>query len=436
MAIGLELRSRGHVVTLATNNLYRPKIEQAGLRFAPMGPHFDTTDSEMLRRLLSRRKGAEYLICKMMYPSIPSAYEEVLAALRDADLIVTHPIAFAAQIAAEKTGLPWVSIVTAPATFFSRFDPSVIAPYIFLVKLRRLGPAVNGLILMLGRAVTKRWMAPVTRFRISQGLSPGQNPVFEGQHSPQCVLAIFSRVLAKPQPDWPPQTRITGFPFYDQAEHGQGLDPDLERFLEGGPPPVVFTLGSAAVFQAGNFYPESLAAVRMLGCRAVLLAGNNEFRGPLPAGTAVFPYVPFSKIFPRASVVVHSAGIGTCGQALAAGRPLLAMPFGFDQPDNAARLERLGVARVISPRKYAARRVAAELDRLRSDPAYASRAAEVARLVREEDGIRSACDAIENHLASRPSGSPSSVSEKGSVRGGGDSDTNKDPCGGFPLSRE
>jgi UDP:flavonoid glycosyltransferase YjiC (YdhE family) len=418
MAIGLELRSRGHAVTLATSNSYRVKIEQAGLGFAPMGPHLEIADSEMMRRLLNRRKGPEYLIRAMMYPSIPSAYEEVMAALRDADLIVTHPIAFAAQIAAEKTGLPWVSTATAPTAFFSRFDPSVIAPYPFLVKLRPLGPIVNGLVLKLGRAVTKRWMAPVARFRISEGLPPGQNPLFEGQHSPQCILAMFSRVMAKPQPDWPPQARITGFPFYDQAEHGQGLDPDLERFLEAGPPPVVFTLGSSAVQQSGTFYQESLEAVRKLGCRAVLLVGSNKFREPLPARTAVFPYVPFSEIFPRASVVVHSGGIGTCGQALAAGRPVLVMPYGFDQPDNAARLERLGVARVISPRKYAARRAAAELDRLRSDAAYARRATEVARLVREEDGVQSACDAIESHIASRPSRSPSSASGgSGDLRG-------------------
>jgi UDP:flavonoid glycosyltransferase YjiC (YdhE family) len=164
----------------------------------------------------------------------------------------------------------------------------------------------------------------------------------------------------------------------------------------------VFTLGSSAVYQAGSFYRESLAAIRKLDCRAVLLAGSNELRELLPPGTAVFSYAPFSKIFPRASVVVHPGGIGTCGQALASARPMLVMPYGFDQPDNAARLQRLGVARVIARGKYSARCATSELDRVRSDAAYAMRAADAARQVQKENGVQSACDEIESQLSVRP----------------------------------
>jgi len=203
--------------------------------------------------------------------------------------------------------------------------------------------------------------------------------------------------MAEPERDWPPQTLMSGFAFYDQADHGQGLDPDLERFLDSGPPPIVFTLGSAAVMQAGTFYKESLAAVRHLGCRAVLLAGDNSIPEPLPPGTAVFSYAPFSKILPRASVVVHPGGIGMTAQALVAGRPMLVVPYAFDQPDNAARVERLGMARVISRKNYKARQVTAEVDRLLSNTSYGTAALEIGRRIAEEDGVRSACDAIENH---------------------------------------
>ncbi len=297
MAFGLELRARGHEVTLATSNFYRPKIEQAGLKFAPMGPHFELGDVEMMRRVMDEKRGPEFLIRRLMYPSIPASYHEVMQALSHADLIVTHPITFGAQIAAEKTGAPWVSTVTTPMLFYSRFDPPAIPQYPFLSKLQALGPGVNGLLLRFGRLTTWPWFAPVRQFRKSVGLPPGRDPCFEGQHSPHRVLALFSRVLAEPQPDWPAQTRLTGFAFYDQAEHGRGLAPELERFLDAGPPPVVFTLGSSAVFQPGDFYRESLAAIRGLGCRAVLLAGNNELHEPLPPGVAAFPYAPFPKYF-------------------------------------------------------------------------------------------------------------------------------------------
>ena len=396
LAIGLELRSRGVAVTIATNNYYRTKVEHTGLWFAPMGPHIPPVNSEVMQRAMDLKKGPEYLLREIMYPGVPAAYAEVMDALQRADVMVTHPIAFAAHIAAEKTGLPWISAVPTPVIFFSRFDPPVLAPYPFLAKLRPLGPSLNGLIIRLARATTKPWMAPISRFRAELGLTPGHDPVFEGQHSPQRVLALFSRVMAEPQRDWPPQTLITGFAFYDQADHGGGLDPDLERFLDAGPPPVVFTLGSAAVMQAGTFYKESLAAVRHLGCRAILLAGDNSIPEPLPPGTAVFSYAPFSKILPRASVVVHPGGIGTTAQALVAGRPMLVVPYAFDQPDNAARVERLGMARVISRKNYKARRVTAEVDRLLSNTSYGTAALEIGRRIAEEDGVRSACDAIEN----------------------------------------
>jgi len=400
LAIGLGLQARGHTVTVATSKIYRAKVERTGLRFAPMGPHLEAS-SEMVRDVMDARRGPELLVRRMLYPAVPAAYAEVMDALRGADAVVTHPITFASQIAAEKSRLPWVSTVTAPASFFSRYDPSVIAPAPFLAKLRGLGPGVNGLILKMGRAHTRPWMRPITEFRASLGMPPGADPLFEGQHSPERVLAMFSRVLAEPQPDWPPQTEAIGFPFYDQAEHGQKLDPELERFLDAGPPPVVFTLGSSAVLDAGTFYQESLAAVKRLGCRAVLLAGTNAVAGPLPAGAAVFAYAPYSQILPRAAAVVHQGGIGTCGQALAAGRPMLVMPYAFDQPDNAARLDRLGVARVIRRKDYTAKRAAAELDRLRSDARYGRCAAEAGRRVRAEDAVAAACYAVEECLGRR-----------------------------------
>jgi rhamnosyltransferase subunit B len=362
-----------------------------------MGPHLELEISRVMDRVMDLKKGPEYLVRQILYPSVPAAYAEVMDAARGADLIVTHPITFAAQIVAEKTGLPWVSTVTAPLSFFSRFDPSVIATYPYLIKLRTFGPSLYDTVLKLGRLQTQFWRTPLARFRASVGLPLGRDPLFEGQHSPQRVLAMFSPLMAAPQPDWPPNSLATGFPFYDRAEHRQEIDPDLERFLDAGPPPVVFTLGSSAVHHPGRFYHESLAAIRSLGCRAVLLIGGNALSESVPTWTVALPYVPFSKIFPRAAVVVHQGGIGTCAQALASGRPMLVVPFAFDQPDNAARLQRIGVARVIPRANYTGRRAHLELDQLLNDTAYAARATAIARKLAEENGVRAASDAIDNH---------------------------------------
>ena len=404
LAIGLGLKERGHIAIIATSNLYREKVIRAGLEFAPMGPHF-APSSDFVREMFDPVRGPERLIRQTMYPGVPAAYAEVVDAMRGCDLVVTHPITFAAQIAAEKIaaeklGLPWVSTVTAPLSLPSRYDPPVYAMMPSAARLRVLGPAVNGLMLALGRAIVKPWMKPITEFRASLDLPPGEDPIFDGQHSPRCVLAMFSKVMAEPQPDWPKQTQVVGFPFYDQMEHGQALDGQLERFLDAGKPPVVFTLGSSAVFDAGTFYQESIAAVKRLGCRAILLAGENTIAGPLPPGIMACAYAPYSKVLPRAACVVHQGGIGTCGQALAAGRPMLVMPYAFDQYDNAARLQRLGVARTIGRKKYNGRRAADELDRLLTDASYRARAAEVGRRVASENAVEAACDAIEECMGS------------------------------------
>ena len=84
-------------------------------------------------------------------------------------------------------------------------------------RLIALHPAVGRMFNQLARAITNRWMAPLYRLRAQLGLPRGGHPLFEGQHSPACVLGLFSEVFAARQPDYPPQTVMTGFPFYDSA---------------------------------------------------------------------------------------------------------------------------------------------------------------------------------------------------------------------------
>jgi len=251
----------------------------------------------------------------------------------------------------------------------------------------------------LGKRAVRDWGDPVRKLRADIGLDPGGDPIFEGQHSPELVLAMFSELLAKPQPDWPPHTRVTGFAFYDRLDNSVGLAPELARFLDAGPAPIVFTLGSSAVMDAGDFYQQSAAAAAELGRRAVLLIGRdprNAPSQPLPDGVIAAEYAPYSEIFPRASAIVHQGGAGTTAQALRSGRPMLFVPFAHDQPDNAARATRLGVARQIGRRQYRTKKVASELRKLLDDPRYAAAAREVGRRIQSEDGVSAACDAIED----------------------------------------
>jgi UDP:flavonoid glycosyltransferase YjiC (YdhE family) len=252
----------------------------------------------------------------------------------------------------------------------------------------------------LAKRNTSRWIQPVLALRRELGLPDRGNPIFEGSHSPHMVLALFSRCLAEPQPDWPPQTVVTGFPFFDRHHEQPDLAPELDRFLSEGPPPVVFTLGSSAVGAAGDFYRDSLKAVQKLGVRAVFLTGSHPqgIPDPLPAGVVAVSYAPHSEIFSRASAIVHQGGIGTTAQAMRSGHPMLIVPFAHDQFDNAERVRRLGAAEVVYRSRYNTVTAEAALRKLHHKDSAAAR---VGELVREERGTMNAADALEGALSQR-----------------------------------
>jgi rhamnosyltransferase subunit B len=395
VGLAFALKDRGHHPVLATAEFYRPLIESLGFEFHPMGPAIDPADQATIERVLDPVRGADALIKELLVPSLGADYAALDHAARHADLMVTHPITFAAPIVAQARRLPWVSTVLAPMSFFSATDVPVLAPAPYLAGLDRFGSWYGRVMRRFARASTRRWMKPVFDLRRHVGLPAGGHPLFEGQFSPTLTLALFSRVLASPQPDWPPNVVITGSVFYNGPEL---LQPELEEFLKAGPPPAVFTLGSSAVATAGRFYEESLDAVRRLRVRAVLLTGGFERNVPRDAAsgdTFVVDRAPHQLLFPRAAALVHPGGAGTLAQALRAGRPMLVVPHAHDQPDNAARATRLGVARTVRQHRYRGALVARELERMLSDTWIHARAEAVSAIVRSEGGAVAAAAAVD-----------------------------------------
>jgi UDP:flavonoid glycosyltransferase YjiC (YdhE family) len=338
----------------------------------------------------------------MIVPALRDMYDDLWAATADADLLVAHSILFACPLVAAKRKMPWLSAALQPILFLSAYDPPVPPDAPDVIRHRHSIPRpVLKALMAAGKWKIRPWVAPVDAFRAEIGLPPGGHPLFDGQWSPYGTLALFSPLLGAPQPDWPPGTVQTGFPFYDRLDEAEaGLSAELCAFLDAGEPPVVFTLGTSAVMTAGRFYHESAEAARRLGRRAVLLAGAFPENQPedLPEGVAVFDYAPYSALFPRAAAIVHQGGVGTTGQAMRAGRPQVVVPFAHDQPDNADRMVRLGVGRTVRRDLYSADAIAGELRALLDTPSYAARADEVGRVVQAEDGIAAACDAVEATL--------------------------------------
>jgi UDP:flavonoid glycosyltransferase YjiC (YdhE family) len=405
IGLGIALKGRGHDVTVATLEFYRPAVSEAGLLFHAIRPRVDPTDTSLVARIMDRNRGSEFLLTQVLFPAIDDTFEDIDAAASGADLLVSHPITFATPIVAQYRRIPWASVALAPTSMFSAYDFPAFPPAPWLKGLQRLGRWPGALLIHLLRRATDSWTAPARALRARLGLPPGANPIIEGQHSPWLVLALYSRVLGNPQPDWPPHVVVTGPIFYD-APHGARLSPELETFLADGPPPLVFTLGTSAVLLPSPFWHESAAAARRIGARAVLLAGPDHAQvlntgGPARAeaarrdGIVAVDRAPHSLLFPRASIIIQQCGIGTMAQVLRSGRPMLAVPFAHDQPDNALRAAKLGVARVISPSRYRAGRVSAALNDLLQTPRYGAAAAEIATIVRSKSGALTACEALE-----------------------------------------
>jgi UDP:flavonoid glycosyltransferase YjiC (YdhE family) len=421
IAIGLELQNRGHCVRFCTSEGYREKLQSLGFGFDPLRPNAAPGDdiSDRIREIFDPRKGPERLLRDWILPELRSTYADLVQAAigapangpgqlkadcrtaknRATDLLVSGELVYAAPLVAEKFGLPWASCITAPMSFFSAYDLPILPPVQKLSTfLKRLGPQVNGGLLRLIKMLTREWGAPVQSLRAELGLSPGANPIHEGKFSPQLVLAMFSPVLGAPQPDWPPNTVITGFPFYDGGEKAMGLPVELREFVDKGEPPIVFTLGSSAVFDPGTFYEQSATAAALIKRRAVLLTGGNTPKIRFSKDVVCHDYARFSELFSRAAAVVHQGGVGTTAQVMRAGRPMLVMPYGFDQPDNAARIQRLGLGRTISRKAYSGNRAAEYLRDLLESPLYRENAVRVSEVLQCEKGAMTAAQALEKLL--------------------------------------
>lgn len=407
VALCLELKRRGHQPVLAIPEMFRPKVEPLGIGFARVRPDQDPTDTRLIAMIYDIKHGTETGLREFLFPSLRESYQDLLAAVEadgGADLLVTGELAYAGPIVAETTGVPWASYVLAPFSFFSAYDPPVLPPYPTLARVQEKFPPLGHVVARFARFVTRKWPEPVYALRRELGLPPGRDPIFDAKHSERLALALYSRVMGEPQPDWPPSAKITGFAFHDGAGDDGELPRELAGFLDAGSPPLVFTLGSAAVMNAGDFYEQSAEAAEILGQRAVLLIGADDRNLPkrkLPDSICVTRYAPYSKIFPRASVLIHQGGIGTTAQALRAGKPMLVMPYSHDQPDNARRVRRLGVAEVLGRNQYKARPAAQLIRKLLSDYTYEEQARSVAAKVVADNGAVAACDALEAVVHSR-----------------------------------
>src|SRR4051794_2226520 len=125
LAIGQELARRGFRVTIASTPYYRRRVEALGFAFHPIRPDWDPTDPRLIASCADLKRGLEVLYREMILPELKGTYQDLLAITKGADALVAGEVVYAAPLVAEKLGVPWVSIILSPLSFFSSIDPSV-----------------------------------------------------------------------------------------------------------------------------------------------------------------------------------------------------------------------------------------------------------------------------------------------------------------------
>ena len=352
---------RGHEVVFVSHAGMAHVPARAGLRTVPVGSAADH-DAIVGNPDLWHPDRAFNLLAA----TFGARAREVIPAIRaevapGKTVLVAGAIAVGARIVAEADRLPLVTVQLQPSVFMSEDDRPLMDARLGL--LQHLPAWGWNLAFRLVHALIDRKLAgQINAVRAELGLrEPVRGIMRDWWISRERVLALFPDWFAPRRRDWPPQTVLTRFPPFDGD---LALDAQAAAFLRDGPPPILFTPGSANMW-ARPFFEAAAGACAKLGKRGMLVSGYAEHvPASLPAGVRRFDRLPFSRVFPHCAAVVHHGGIGTLAQGLAAGVPQLVMPMAHDQPDNAQRLQRLGVGDYLTPKRFDAQAVAGKLARL------------------------------------------------------------------------
>ncbi|MBN8248458.1 MAG: glycosyltransferase [Verrucomicrobia bacterium] len=389
--LGLTLRARGHRVTLATHDHFEERSRKGGLEFLPLVSAAETQALVDQEALWSPLRGPR-ILARWGMRLVPRQYELLKAAVAEPGAhLVASPGVVAARVVQETTRVPLTSIVLQPWLIPSAFAPPAmmggLSPPSWSPHWLR--QAHLRMVECMGTALIGRGLA---QLRSPLGLPPIRR-LFCWWFSPTRIVGLFPDGYGAPQPDWPPQVVLAGFPGTVGASAG-ALPPEVEAFCAAGDPPIAVTFGTG-MKHASTLFGDCLEACRRLGRRGIFLTQyRDQLPSFLPPWALACAFAPFAALFPRCAAVVHHGGIGTTARALAAGCPQLILPLAFDQLDNALRVRRLQQGAWLPRRNRAASAITRALSALdagnQTEPGQP-----LARRIREADGLIRTADLLE-----------------------------------------
>ncbi len=392
IGVAKGLTQAGHDVRVAASPAYEELVRGEGVGFAGIGPSLGFSDYAADPKLLSGRLGGfvgfAHLFRRFIFPALDQYVDDLVASIRNADLLLAHPALVAGPIAAEYVGIRWGTISVFPGLIPTAYAPP--APTRLSWGSGEAGQAINRAAWRAAR-FEMAWLfdRPVNQARRRLGLAPGSDVFLAPIGSGRPYLVMSSPAIIDRPPDWPANVTLTGTVAWDQVS--SFADPGgLSEFLGAGDPPVLVTLGASSALDPQQFYRHAVTAVTRLGHRALVLTGPTPARVDLPEDHNLFSttFAPLSQVTSRCVAAIHHGGVGTTVAILGSGLPQLLIPRGFDQPQTAIRMTRLGVARTLPWRRESTQHLTTELAALLNDGRYRDNAKAIQAHLVSEDGLK------------------------------------------------
>jgi MGT family glycosyltransferase len=336
-----------------TEDVLVEAVRAAGLQAEPVDPAIldvPVADYEAKRDIDRLRRGIHDMIARG-----PLERADLLRAIEQTrpDALIVDINAYGAAVTAQASGLPWAlslpSLLAVPG--------KGIPPYGLGMKPMRgpLGRARDVLLTrVLIRQYAKAMLPGLNRLRAAEGLPPLASPV-DHLLSADRVLVLTGDPLEYPRgDDLPEHVRFVGAQSWDPpAEVPAWLD-------EPGDPWVLVT--TSTDYQRDEALPQAaVEALRDEPVRVILtLADAYDSVDLAPAtNVRVERFVAHGPVLERAAAVVTHSGMGIVQKAVGAGVPIVAVPFGRDQPEVARRVVEAGAGVRLPARKLTPERLRA-----------------------------------------------------------------------------
>lgn len=401
VALAAELKARGHRPILLMNEYFKGLATEAGIECIPFGEPMDLRTLADYPQVMNAWQGPRVVIEQMLLPHIRDTFALLPDLLREhrIDAVLFHHICLSVPWVCEQAGIPAIACVLAPVMWMGLEDRCVLTSVTPPLRPAWLRRAHQRFLRWAMGATTDHLFNSVRRER---NLPPQRNIMLRAAKEAPLVLGLWSSAFRPRHADDPAGAAVCGFPWFDRHREQEHDSAELEEFLHNGEPPILFSLGTAAVHVAGEFYSHAAEACRLLNRRGMLLIGRAtpEVSG-LTEHVRTFTYAPFSSVMPRVAVNVHHGGVGTTAQALRAGRPMVVVPHAHDQFDNAMRVRELGVGTSVIATRVTGKRLADAIVNV-DVPVVRARADALGKLVAAEDGAHRAIDLVEAHLSPQP----------------------------------